>query len=525
MAQIGSYPNASSLTGGKLIGTDVDGETKNFPATMFATGAQGTLAGTALQPGDSADDLVDGTTNKFLLAAERTKIGHLTVTQAVSLDTMESKLDGIEALADVTDAGNIASSINGTSAKVTLVDGDYLPIINSESSNALGRTLLSSLKAWSKAYTDTLYAPIVHSHTFASLTSKPTTLSGYGITDAQGLNTSLTQIAGLADPNADRLLFWDDSAGAYTYLTVGTNLSISGTTLNASGGGGGGGGDMDTAIYDPNAVASDAFDMDNMVEGTTTKILTAAERAKVGHLTVTQAVDLDAIETKVDGIEALADVTDAGNVGSSIHGATAKTTPVDADTMALIDSAASNVLKKLTWANLKATAKTYFDGLYQPLLATLTSWGAITRASGFDTFVATPSSANLRSLLTDETGTGAAVFASAPTLTDPAIVGTILEDIYTISDGAAFEIDPGNGSEQFITLGANRTPAATNFADGESVVLHVADGAAYTITWTTVGVVWVGGPAPTLATTGYTVIVLWKAGGVIRGTRVGDVAS
>jgi hypothetical protein len=41
----------------------------------------------------------------------------------------------------------------------------------------------------------------------------------------------------LSDPNADRLLFWDDSAGAYDYLTLGTNLSITGTTINASGGG------------------------------------------------------------------------------------------------------------------------------------------------------------------------------------------------------------------------------------------------------------------------------------------------
>lgn len=57
---------------------------------------------------------------------------------------------------------------------------------------------------------------------------------------------------------------------------------------------------------------------------------------------------------KLSGIEASADVTDAGNVGAAIHGATGKTTPVDADTFALIDSAASNVLKKLTWANLKA---------------------------------------------------------------------------------------------------------------------------------------------------------------------------
>jgi hypothetical protein len=60
-----------------------------------------------------------------------------------------------------------------------------------------------------------------------------------------------------------------------------------------------------------------------------------------------------------------------------------------------------------------------------------------------------------------ETGilTGYAKTAS-PALTDPSIVGCILEDVYTITDGAAFEIDPGNGSVQFITLTASRTPAS-----------------------------------------------------------------
>ena len=38
----------------------------------------------------------------------------------------------------------------------------------------------------------------------------------------------------LVDPNADRLLFWDDSAGQYQFLTVGTNLSITGTTINGA---------------------------------------------------------------------------------------------------------------------------------------------------------------------------------------------------------------------------------------------------------------------------------------------------
>jgi hypothetical protein len=54
-------------------------------------------------------------------------------------------------------------------------------------------------------------------------------------------------------------------------------------------------------------------------------------------------------------------------IGAIINGATGKTTPVDADYIGLMDSAASNVLKKLSWANVKATLKAYFDTLYAPL--------------------------------------------------------------------------------------------------------------------------------------------------------------
>jgi hypothetical protein len=128
----------------------------------------------------------------------------------------------------------------------------------------------------------------------------------------------------------------------------------------------------------------------------------------------------------------------------------------------------------------------------------------------------------------DVTTTGTQTLTNK-TLTDPAIIGTILEDIFTITDGAAFEIDPSNGSIQLITLGASRTPKATNFANGESVTLMVDDGSAYTLTWTDstfggTGVVWKtnAGAAPTLNTTGYTVIVLWEVAGQVYGARVGD---
>jgi hypothetical protein len=170
------------------------------------------------------------------------------------------------------------------------------------------------------------------------------------------------------------------------------------------------------------------------------------------------------------------------------------------------------------------TGAVTLSDLYQPLDADLTSWAAITRASGFDTFTATPSSANLASLVSNETGSGALVFGTAPTLSKPQLTAGPVETVYTITDGAGFAIDPTNGTIQVITLGANRTPTVANFDAGQSITMMIADGTAYTITWTTIGVVWVAGSAPILATSGYSVVVLWRVGSTYYGTHIGDVA-
>lgn len=50
------------------------------------------------------------------------------------------------------------------------------------------------------------------------------------------LNLSFLGLEALTDPNADRVAFWDDSAGAFAWLTMGTGLTITGTTLDSAGG-------------------------------------------------------------------------------------------------------------------------------------------------------------------------------------------------------------------------------------------------------------------------------------------------
>lgn len=73
---------------------------------------------------------------------------------------------------------------------------------------------------------------------------------------------------------------------------------------------------------------------------------------------------LVASDTPALGTPSSGDATNMTNtVAPQTHAAASKATPVDADALPITDSAASNGLKKLTWANLKA-------GLF-------TAWGAL----------------------------------------------------------------------------------------------------------------------------------------------------
>lgn len=76
------------------------------------------------------------------------------------------------------------------------------------------------------------------------------------------------------------------------------------------------------------------------------------------------------------------------------------------------------------------------------------------------------------------------------------------------------EIDPANGDTQYKTLAANTTLTEV-LEDGQYVTLMIDDGSAYTITWP--ATTWINGAAPTLKTTGYTTVVLWKVGSTLYG--------
>jgi hypothetical protein len=117
------------------------------------------------------------------------------------------------------------------------------------------------------------------------------------------------------------------------------------------------------------------------------------------------------------------------------------------------------------------------------------SYVTYTAAAAVATWLATPSSANLAAAVTDETGSGALVFGTSPTLTTPIInIGqntpTFTTNAYTLVLGDAYEVLlASNGATAgTINIPTNATAA---FATGTQITIIQTGSGQLTITATT----------------------------------------
>jgi hypothetical protein len=124
-----------------------------------------------------------------------------------------------------------------------------------------------------------------------------------------------------------------------------------------------------------------------------------------------------------------------------------------------------------TGSNVLSTSPTLVTpALGTPSSATLTnatglpiSTGVSGLGTGVATFLGTPSSANLAAAVTDETGTGALVFANSPTLVTPAL-GTPASGVVTNLTGTASININGTVGATTASTGAFTTLSATGVA-------------------------------------------------------------
>jgi hypothetical protein len=143
----------------------------------------------------------------------------------------------------------------------------------------------------------------------------------------------------------------------------------------------------------------------------------------------------------------------------------------------------------------------------------ITSFG-----SGVATFLGTPSSANLAAALTDETGSGSAVFATSPTLVTPAL-GTPTQGVLSACtvDGTnlvGYKAIPQSGAAkttsytlatgdigEFIEVGASGSIVVPNatFAAGDAVVIFNNTSGAITLTMS-ITTAYIGGADADVAT-------------------------
>lgn len=108
----------------------------------------------------------------------------------------------------------------------------------------------------------------------------------------------------------------------------------------------------------------------------------------------------------------------------------------------------------------------------------------------------------------------------AQTFTAQQTFGELKETVYTLGATGSIALDPANGSIQRSVL--TGAPTFTDSLEaGQTIVLHLENGASYSVTWPTITWVTSGGNvAPTL--TAKDTLVFWKISTTLYGAYVGS---
>jgi hypothetical protein len=323
-------------------------------------------------------------------------------------------------------AGGAAASIPvQTSAGVT----SFLPI----GTNGQVLTIAGGVPSYATPTTGTVTS-VTGTGTVSGISLSGTVTSSGNLTLGGTLDLSAPPTIGNTTPNT----------GRFTTLTVDDN-----TTLGSS--------NADTITFtgrvnsDFDPATDNAFDLgrtghewrDLFIDGTANIDSLIADTADINagtidNTTIGTTTAAAAKVTTLDVTSTLALNGDTGVSGYVItsNGAAAPTWQANANGLTIADDTTTNATRYLTFTSASTgnitTANVSSTKLqFNPSTGVLTLGAALPVSSGgtgitsfgtgVATFLATPSSSNLAAAVTDETGSGALVFATSPTLVTPAL--------------------------------------------------------------------------------------------------------
>ena len=163
-----------------------------------------------------------------------------------------------------------------------------------------------------------------------TLTVDPHT--GIAVTE-DGVALSHLGLESLADPDADRVAFWDDSEGAFKWLEMGSNLAISGTTLNAT--------DTDTTYSAGTGLTLSGTTFNANVDATTQ---TTAAETVTSTASRTYAVQVDSSDNLVVNVPWVDTDTDTDTTYTAGTGLTLDGTTFNANVDATTQTVASETV-------------------------------------------------------------------------------------------------------------------------------------------------------------------------------------
>lgn len=489
--------NGKLATGAKAADSNLlDG----LDSTAFATNAQGTLANTALQPA-----AIGSTVQGYSAVLNATTASYTTAAA--------SKLAGIEAGADVTDTTNVTAAGALMDSEVT-----NLAAVKAFNPSAyLGATAKAADSSLLDGLDSTQFLRSDQSDTFAGILTfeDATPLLSFTETDAAADNQRWN--FGPSGGSFRLQALTDAGAGSGNYFQI----DRSGNSITGFG------------LYGAGTLRT-------FLSTTARSVLFSGGAGSVGtdtaHSFSLKTNNTDRLTIDSSGDIAVPGTVDVGGDLTSTSSVTAPTYKTDQT---------QRRIKYSVWDD-DSTYGIGFDNAYSyGFLTDYTMtfqvnttagrgwwWGtnSDTKAQGamsltndgklhVDNSITIGSTSNtVATLAGTETFTNKTL--TNPAITAPTITGTVIEDVYAVT-GTTPALEPANGSIQTWTLTGNSTPT-DSVATGEAITLMIEDGTAYTITWPTITWVNNGGAAPTLATTGYTVIALWKVSTTLYGALVGD---